>query len=108
MKLQASACNFIKKETLAQVLCYEFCEMSKNNFLRRAPLVAASVNYVYSKLSTTKLFLHGFFALNKQGKWKANVIMLLKSILSFFLIFLANLKTDFESSSEVRTNKILR
>ena len=26
------ACNFIKKETLAQVLSCEFCEISKNNF----------------------------------------------------------------------------
>ena len=26
------ACNFIKKETLAQVFSYEFCEISKNTF----------------------------------------------------------------------------
>ena len=26
------ACNFIKKETLAQVCSYEFCEISKNTF----------------------------------------------------------------------------
>ena len=25
-------CNVIKKETLAQVFSYEFCEISKNNF----------------------------------------------------------------------------
>ena len=31
IKLQA-ACNFIKKETLAQVFSYEFCEISKNIF----------------------------------------------------------------------------
>ena len=34
---------FIKKDTLAQVLFCEFCEISKNNFLYRTPLVAASV-----------------------------------------------------------------
>ena len=28
----ASACNFIKKETLAQVFSCEFCEISKNTF----------------------------------------------------------------------------
>ena len=28
INLQASACNFIKKETLAQVFSYEFCEIS--------------------------------------------------------------------------------
>ena len=31
MSLQA-ACNFIKKETLAQVFSCEFCEISKNTF----------------------------------------------------------------------------
>ena len=30
IKLQAQACNFIKKETLAQVFSCEFCENSKN------------------------------------------------------------------------------
>ena len=34
--------NFIKKETLAQVFSCEFCEISKNTFLYRTPLVAAS------------------------------------------------------------------
>ena len=37
------ACNFIKKETLAQVFSCEFCEISKNTYLYRRPLVAASV-----------------------------------------------------------------
>ena len=32
IKLQAEACNFIKKETLAQVLSCEFSEISKNTF----------------------------------------------------------------------------
>ena len=31
--LQAVACNFIKKETMAQVLYCEFCEISKNTFM---------------------------------------------------------------------------
>ena len=30
--LQPQACNFIKKETLAQVFSCEFCEISKNTF----------------------------------------------------------------------------
>ena len=33
ISLQADACNFIKKETLAQVFSCEFCEISKNTFL---------------------------------------------------------------------------
>ena len=40
--LAGLACNFIKKETLAQVFSCEFCEISKNTFLHRTPLVAAS------------------------------------------------------------------
>ena len=32
VKLQASACNFIKKETRAQAFSCEFCENSKNTF----------------------------------------------------------------------------
>ena len=31
-KLQAETCNFIKKETLAQVFSYEFYEISNNTF----------------------------------------------------------------------------
>ena len=35
-------CNFIKKETLAQVFSFEFYEISRNNFSYRTPLVAGS------------------------------------------------------------------
>ena len=31
------ACNFIKKQTLAQVFSCEFCETSKNTFYRTPP-----------------------------------------------------------------------
>ena len=42
---QENNCNFIKKETLAQVFSCEFCEISKKKkiILHRTPLVAASV-----------------------------------------------------------------
>ena len=43
IKLQAEACNFIKKKTLAQVFSCEFCEISKNTFSYRTPPVAASI-----------------------------------------------------------------
>ena len=43
IKLQAQACNFIIKETLAQVFSCEFCEISQNTFSYRTPPVAASV-----------------------------------------------------------------
>ena len=32
IKLQAEACNFIKREILAQVFSCEICEISKNTF----------------------------------------------------------------------------
>ena len=32
VKSQASVCNFIKKETLAQVFSWNFCEIFKNVF----------------------------------------------------------------------------
>ena len=35
-------CNFIKKETLAQVFSCEFCEIYKSTFYYRTTLVAAS------------------------------------------------------------------
>ena len=41
--LQAYACNFIKKQTLAQVFSCEFCKISKNTFFHGTPLVAISV-----------------------------------------------------------------
>ena len=37
------ACNFIKKETLAQVFSYEFCKIYKKTNFYRTPLVVASV-----------------------------------------------------------------
>ena len=42
------ACNFIKKETLAQVFCCEFCEIFKNLFFTEHLWATASV-YCWSK-----------------------------------------------------------
>ena len=36
------ACNFIKKEALAQVFFCELCEIFKKTFFNRTPLVATS------------------------------------------------------------------
>ena len=38
---------FFNKETLTQVFSCEFCEISRNNFFYRTPLVAASSNQFY-------------------------------------------------------------
>ena len=42
-KVAGDACNVIKKETLAQVFSWEFCEISENTFFYRTPLVTAFV-----------------------------------------------------------------
>ena len=43
--LEPEACNFIKKEALAQVVSCEFSEIPKNILSYRTPLVAASINW---------------------------------------------------------------
>ena len=50
--LRPEACNFIKKETLAQVFFCKFYEISKNTFSYRTPPAAASpigMKYLHSK-----------------------------------------------------------
>ena len=49
INLQASACNFIKKETLAQVFSCEFCKISKNTFSCRTPTLSAFVEIKFLK-----------------------------------------------------------
>ena len=44
IKLQAKACNFIKKETLTQVFPCEFCEISTNTVSYKTTRLAASVH----------------------------------------------------------------
>ena len=41
-KVAPEACNFIKKETLAQMFSYEFYKVSKNTIFQRTPPVDAS------------------------------------------------------------------
>ena len=55
IKLQPSACNFIKKETLVQVFSCEFCEISKNTFSYKTPLVAASESFWIPTQSVLRL-----------------------------------------------------
>ena len=59
--LQESICarasfliNFIKKETLAQVFSCEFCELSKNTFLQRTPLMTASECLTWFQINSMK------------------------------------------------------
>ena len=50
----AQACNFIKKETLAQVFSCEFCKISKNTFLAEHLWATASSNLSLTKNSWHK------------------------------------------------------
>ena len=47
IKLDALACNFIKKETLAQLFYCEFSEISENAFSYRTPPLAASEREIF-------------------------------------------------------------
>ena len=46
------ACNFIKKDTPAQVFSREYCEFFKNNFFYKTPLAAASVMSFFFQVRT--------------------------------------------------------
>ena len=63
------ACNFIKKETLAQVFSCEFCEIFKNTFSHRTPLVAASVVKILcifqDKRTNADSYLNVFIAISE-------------------------------------------
>ena len=77
-KLQASACNFIKQETLAQVFCCEFCEISRNVFFTDYLRATASVMWMLSNISfpfiswTTQPFQKKFFSL-VMFKWHFHI-----------------------------------
>ena len=45
--LMTEACNFLKKETLAQVFSYEFCKISKNTLFTEHLWVTASAMEPY-------------------------------------------------------------
>ena len=89
IKLQTEAGNFIKKETLAQVLSCEFCEVSKKTFSYRTPPVAASEipNASNNLLKTNKfyctvsLFQVRMFSQNKVAKTIFHIFSLKLEIL---------------------------
>ena len=64
IKLHASACNFIKKETLAQLFSCEFCDISKNTFSYRTPISGQFFHFLppeslwFNKPQANVLFLY--------------------------------------------------
>ena len=73
-KVAGGACNFIKKETLAQVFSCKFCEISKNTFSHRTPPVAASI------CSRVSLFLN----LCRNSNIQETILTACKIFLVFF------------------------
>ena len=55
MFCEKGACNFIKKETLAQVFSCEFCKISKNIFSYRTPPAPASLLMNFSNVQNIHL-----------------------------------------------------
>ena len=69
-KLQVEACNFIKKETLAQVFSCEFWDIFKNTFFHRTPPAAACVFLYPLKTSEYLCFFWHF-----QGVYKLKILL---------------------------------
>ena len=57
LQVSASACNFIKKETLAQVFSWEFCEISKKTFFTEHLRVTTCAACYLPWLFTNSLWL---------------------------------------------------
>ena len=55
-KLAGLACNFVKKETLAQVFSIEFCEISENTFSIFAEYVWAASSKYSKKWNKVTIF----------------------------------------------------
>ena len=73
IKLQAESCNFIEKETLAQVFSCEFCEISKNTFF---------TEYLWAT-SSVYITVH-FILKDYQKDWVFILILVLMTLLGFW------------------------
>ena len=71
--LQASGCNFIKKEALAQALFLEFCEISKNTVSYKTPLVAASEDNRFRLTNWNKWTVSPNFVNRKLDLWMKKI-----------------------------------
>ena len=56
-RLWPEACNFFKKETLAQVFSCEFCVISKNTFFHGTPLEVVSERFIREYTFVKPIFL---------------------------------------------------
>ena len=70
IKLQGEACNFIKKETLAQLFSCEFCEISKNIFLQNTSGDCFYSMIKTNKFPSTKISWCMFYLLEPPCNWQ--------------------------------------
>ena len=90
IKLQASACNFIKKENLAQLFSWKFCEISKNACSCRTLPVA-----IFGKCDLFRLV-----NIYKQMKFYEYSQTFIMEVSLYFFIVQVSEKTSIPLSSE--------
>ena len=76
------ACNFIKKETLAQVFSYEFCQISKNTFFTEHLRATASILHEGRRLKQIEISI--ISKLHKENNKKN------KNVLTFLIFYLCS------------------
>ena len=76
LSCRPKACNFIKKETLAEVFSCEFYEISKNTFFYRTPLVAASaVKLLFEVCNQAQFYLCRRYTVFKSLKFRSETVI---------------------------------
>ena len=96
-KLQVKVCNFIKKETVAQVFSREFCEISKNTFFHRTPPVSASELLKKCCFKLFQILQIEYIIYKKTKTCIANALNI--SLVSSAVIFLTTIEYGTSSSS---------
>ena len=91
-RCRAEACNFIKKETPAQMFSWEFCEIFNNTCFCRKPLVAVSamafICYLFLQRLYHSIWIFGFWEVWKITKFKTRdrclQVLYWKAVIKFF------------------------
>ena len=73
LRLRPEACNFIKKEALAQVFSCEFCQISKNTFFKEHLWATASTLREGRRLMQIEISI--FFKLHKENNKKIKMFL---------------------------------
>ena len=73
LKLQAEACDFIKKDTLATMFSCEFCEIFQNTFI---------TEHLWTTLSRFRIFLlHPFSFTYYIAVYKPEFVLIFRSLM---------------------------